>query len=175
MSEIRVKVADYAVAQGEVVDDEGLLERYLGGEEVDLVGDVLPTALVDGGGPQGVEDQGRLSPLGLDGVALGHEPVVRDDRGEDGLFGFRHHADRPGSSVANAEGAGRLESIKGVERVTPLLEFDLRGVEVKLTANRQDSPPKLVSVDYEIIVATDESDLKRLTEWAAQIHAAPSP
>ncbi len=25
------------------------------------------------------------------------------------------------------------------------------------------------------IIATDESDLKRLTEWAAQIHAAPSP
>ncbi|HET9427804.1 MAG TPA: OsmC family protein [Allosphingosinicella sp.] len=48
--------------------------------------------------------------------------------------------------------------IKGVERVTPLLEFDLRGVEVKLTANRRDRPPKLVSVGYEIIVATDESD-----------------
>lgn len=48
--------------------------------------------------------------------------------------------------------------IKGIERVTPLLKFDLRGVEVKLTARRQDSPPKLVSVSYEIIVDTDEED-----------------
>ena len=48
--------------------------------------------------------------------------------------------------------------IKGIERVTPLLEFELRGVEVKLRASRQDSPPKLVSIDYEILVDTDEDD-----------------
>ena len=51
--------------------------------------------------------------------------------------------------------------IKGIERVAPLLNFELRGVEVKLRANRQDSPPKLISVDYEIIVETDE-DGRRL-------------
>lgn len=48
--------------------------------------------------------------------------------------------------------------IKGVERVTPLLKFELRGVEVRLTARRQDSPPRLVSVRYEIIVDTDENE-----------------
>ncbi|HEX5378559.1 MAG TPA: OsmC family protein [Phenylobacterium sp.] len=48
--------------------------------------------------------------------------------------------------------------IKGIERVTPILKFELRGVEVKLHGVRQDSPPKLVSVDYELIVDTDESD-----------------
>jgi len=48
--------------------------------------------------------------------------------------------------------------IKGIERVTPMLHFDLRGVEVRLQAVRQDSPPKLVSVRYELIVDTDESD-----------------
>lgn len=48
--------------------------------------------------------------------------------------------------------------IKGIERVTPMLEFDLRGVEVKLHGVRQDSPPKMVSIDYEIIVDTDEDD-----------------
>ncbi|MDZ7779964.1 MAG: OsmC family protein [Gemmatimonadota bacterium] len=48
--------------------------------------------------------------------------------------------------------------IKGVERVTPMLEFELRGVEVKLDGVRQDSPPKMASVDYEIIVDTDEDD-----------------
>jgi uncharacterized OsmC-like protein len=48
--------------------------------------------------------------------------------------------------------------IKGIERVTPMLKFDLRGVEVKLHGIRQDSPPKMVSVDYELIIDTDETD-----------------
>jgi uncharacterized OsmC-like protein len=48
--------------------------------------------------------------------------------------------------------------IKGIERVTPMIKFELRGVEVKLHGVRQDSPPKMVSVDYEIIVETDEDD-----------------
>lgn len=48
--------------------------------------------------------------------------------------------------------------IKGIERVTPLLKFRLRGAEVRLHAERQDSPPKLVSIDYELTIDTDESD-----------------
>lgn len=48
--------------------------------------------------------------------------------------------------------------IKGIERVTPMLQFDLRGVEVRLTGSRQDAPPRMVSVDYELIVDTDEAD-----------------
>ena len=48
--------------------------------------------------------------------------------------------------------------IKGIERAIPMLTFKLRGVEVKLHGVRQDSPPKMVSVDYELIVDTDESD-----------------
>ncbi len=48
--------------------------------------------------------------------------------------------------------------LKGIERVTPMLKFDLRGVEVRLKAARQDAPPKIVSVDYEIVVDTDESE-----------------
>lgn len=48
--------------------------------------------------------------------------------------------------------------IKGIERVIPMLKFDLRGVEVHLHGVRQDSPPKMVSVDYEVIVDTDEDD-----------------
>lgn len=48
--------------------------------------------------------------------------------------------------------------IKGIERVTPMLRFELRGVEVTLHGVRQDSPPKMVSIDYEIIVDTDEDD-----------------
>jgi uncharacterized OsmC-like protein len=48
--------------------------------------------------------------------------------------------------------------IKGIERAMPMLKFNLRGVEVKLHGVRQDSPPKIVSVDYELVVDTDESD-----------------
>ncbi len=48
--------------------------------------------------------------------------------------------------------------IKGIERVTPMLKFNLRGVEVKLHGVRQDSPPMMVSIDYQLIVDTDEDD-----------------
>ena len=48
--------------------------------------------------------------------------------------------------------------IKGIERVTPMIQFQLRGVEVSLKGTRQDAPPRMVSIDYEIVVDTDESD-----------------
>lgn len=48
--------------------------------------------------------------------------------------------------------------LKGIERAIPMLKFELRGVEVKLHGVRQDSPPKLISIDYQIIVDTDEDD-----------------
>jgi len=48
--------------------------------------------------------------------------------------------------------------IKGIERVTPMLKFDLRGVEVRLTAERQDAPPLILRIDYELIIDTDEDD-----------------
>ena len=48
--------------------------------------------------------------------------------------------------------------IKGIERVTPILKFQLRGVEIRLHGIRQDSPPKMISIDYEITVDTDETD-----------------
>lgn len=48
--------------------------------------------------------------------------------------------------------------IKGIERVTPILKFELRGVEVRLHGVRQDVPPQMESIDYEILVDSDESD-----------------
>jgi uncharacterized OsmC-like protein len=48
--------------------------------------------------------------------------------------------------------------LKSIERVTPILKFKLRGVEVRLHSVRQDSPPKIISIDYELIVDTDEDD-----------------
>ena len=48
--------------------------------------------------------------------------------------------------------------IKGIERVAPLIKFSFRGVDVKLHGVRQDSPPKMIAITYELIVDTDESD-----------------
>lgn len=48
--------------------------------------------------------------------------------------------------------------IKGIERVTPILKFALRGVEVRIDAVRQDVPPRLERIDYEILVTTEEPD-----------------
>lgn len=48
--------------------------------------------------------------------------------------------------------------IKGIERVTPMLKFRLRGVEIRVDGVRQDVPPRMESIDYEIVVDTDEDD-----------------
>ncbi|MBA3058778.1 MAG: OsmC family protein [Gammaproteobacteria bacterium] len=48
--------------------------------------------------------------------------------------------------------------IKGIERVAPILKFELRGVEVMVDGVRQDVPPKMESIRYEIVVDTEESD-----------------
>lgn len=48
--------------------------------------------------------------------------------------------------------------IKGIERVTPILRFRLEGVEVRVHGTRQDDPPKMSAITYEIVVSTDESD-----------------
>lgn len=50
--------------------------------------------------------------------------------------------------------------IKGVERVTPTLSFQFDRVGIKLEAERQDAPPKLVAIRYEIVVGTAESDAR---------------
>lgn len=48
--------------------------------------------------------------------------------------------------------------IKGIERVIPILKFELRGVEVHVHGVRQDVPPRLESISYEITVDTEEPD-----------------
>lgn len=48
--------------------------------------------------------------------------------------------------------------IKGIERVVPMLKFSLRSVEVRVQAVREDTPPRLSRIDYEISVDTDEPD-----------------
>ena len=48
--------------------------------------------------------------------------------------------------------------IKGIERVAPILKFRFRSVDIRLHGVRQDVPPKMESIDYEILVDSDESD-----------------
>ena len=48
--------------------------------------------------------------------------------------------------------------VKSIERVTPLLRFQLRGVTVHVHGVRQDVPPKIESINYELVVDTDESE-----------------
>ena len=48
--------------------------------------------------------------------------------------------------------------LKGIERVTPMLHFQLDGAEVQLEATRQDAPPKLTTIRYQITVDSTETD-----------------
>ncbi len=48
--------------------------------------------------------------------------------------------------------------LKGIERVTPILAFQIEGAEVALEAVRQDAPPKLTLIRYQITVDSAETD-----------------
>lgn len=48
--------------------------------------------------------------------------------------------------------------LKGIERVSPMLKFEFRAVVIRLHGVRQDKPPRMIRIDYEIVVDTDESD-----------------
>jgi uncharacterized OsmC-like protein len=48
--------------------------------------------------------------------------------------------------------------IKGIERVAPMIHFKFRGVQVRLHGVRQDSPPFISAITYDLIVDTDEDD-----------------
>jgi len=50
--------------------------------------------------------------------------------------------------------------LKNMERIAPMIHFDYHGVTVKVHGIRQDSPPKMVSIDYEILVDSDEDERK---------------
>ena len=50
--------------------------------------------------------------------------------------------------------------LKNMERVAPMIHFEYSGVTVKVYGLRQDSPPKMSSIEYEIIVDTYDNDRK---------------
>jgi len=67
----------------------------------------------------------------------------------------RSDAFNPAELLLAAIAAGM---IRGIERVTPMLRFNLRGGETNIHGVRQDSPPRMESIAYEIVVETDEDD-----------------
>jgi len=50
--------------------------------------------------------------------------------------------------------------LKNIERIAPMIHFAYRGVTVKVRGVRQDSPPKMRNINYEITIATEENDHK---------------
>lgn len=50
--------------------------------------------------------------------------------------------------------------IKGIERIQPILKFEFRGVAVRIHGVRQDVPPRMERIDYDIVVDSDESDAR---------------
>jgi len=48
--------------------------------------------------------------------------------------------------------------IKGIERVTPMLNFSFRSLEVRVNGVRQDAPPLMESIEYTVIIDTDETE-----------------
>lgn len=50
--------------------------------------------------------------------------------------------------------------LKNIERIAPINHFDYRGVKVKVRGERQDSPPKMARISYEVTIVTDEDDRK---------------
>lgn len=48
--------------------------------------------------------------------------------------------------------------IKGIERIAPINKFEYRAVEVRLNGKRQDSPPFMAEITYELVIDTDEDD-----------------
>ena len=50
--------------------------------------------------------------------------------------------------------------LKGIERVAPMLKFALRAADVRVHGVRQDTPPHMSRIDYELVVDTDESNAR---------------
>lgn len=48
--------------------------------------------------------------------------------------------------------------IKGIERVAPMIDFSFHHLEVHVHGVRQDVPPKMESIYYEVRLGTDETD-----------------
>ena len=72
--------------------------------------------------------------------------------------------------------------LKGIERVGPMLGFQWRGAHVRVHGVRQDAPPRMLRIDYELVVDSEESDARlellhrnvRNVAHAVRMHAGRS-
>lgn len=48
--------------------------------------------------------------------------------------------------------------LKGIERVAPMLNFGFRDAAIRFHGWRQNSPPKMVKIEYPLWVDTDETN-----------------
>jgi uncharacterized OsmC-like protein len=48
--------------------------------------------------------------------------------------------------------------LKNIERIAPMIHFEYRGVNVAVRGVRQDSPPKMIRINYTLTVDTDENE-----------------
>jgi uncharacterized OsmC-like protein len=84
-----------------------------------------------------------------------------------------HAKTKQASVVLDTDMAGRLDAfnpaelllaavgacmLKSMQRIVPMIKFDMRGAQIKLHGVRQDIPPKIEGITYEIMVDTDEND-----------------
>lgn len=50
--------------------------------------------------------------------------------------------------------------LKNIERISPINHFEYRGVKIRVHGICQDAPPRIVRINYEVTVDTDEDDRK---------------
>jgi uncharacterized OsmC-like protein len=48
--------------------------------------------------------------------------------------------------------------LKSMERVAPMLHFELDSASIEIRGVRQHNPPRMISIDYVLIVETQETD-----------------
>ena len=59
--------------------------------------------------------------------------------------------------------------LKGIERTAPLMQFRMRGAQVRVHGERSERSPRLLAIHYELVVDTDESD-QRLDLLHRNVH-----
>ncbi len=97
-----------------------------------------------------------------------YDVIATSRTGEDSLA-----VTKQSSVVLDTEMAGRVDAfnpaelllaavgacmLKSMNRIIPMINFDMRGAQIKLHGVRQDIPPRIEEITYQITIDTDESD-----------------
>lgn len=99
--------------------------------------------------PTGYRVQARSIPSGQAVITAGTETIAFDASWGAGPSGMPGPAELLAASFAAC-------LLKNVERSAQLMPFRYRSAEVAVHAQRQDSPPRFVTISYELRLVTDE-------------------